>query len=170
MAIAAGAVAWPATAQDRRGGDTDVVERQAFEAALALAGESRAKLPISLTSVKPDSASAGVQGWTTVGPDGRGERVFIYSASPLFRCARASNENYQCLVKLASVIVHEAWHFRHDGGEAAAYSAQIGFLIAHHGALEQITDVRRSRNQAVAAERQAVEAARRLSGQDGAKH
>jgi hypothetical protein len=161
VAMTASLVAWPAHA--RTADDPARVERQTLEAALLLAGIATAKLPVSLASVKPDTASAGVQAWTTVGGDGRGERIYIYSGSDLFRCARPSNENYQCLLKLASVILHEAWHFRHGASETGAYDAQLAFLMANQGALEQMTDVRRSRSQAVAAERKAVEAARKLS-------
>jgi len=72
-------------------------------------------------------------------------------------------KNYQCVLKLASVIVHEVWHLKNGASETGAYNAQLAFLMANQGALEQMTDVRRSRSQAVAAERKAVEAARRLS-------
>ena len=161
VAMTASLVTWPAHA--RTADDPAQVERQTLEAALLLAGLATAKLPISLASVKPDTASAGIQGWTTVGADGRGERIHIYNGSGLFRCARPSNENYQCVLKLASVIVHEAWHFRHGASETGAYDAQLAFLMANQGALEQMTDVRRSRSQAAAAERKAVEAARKLS-------
>ena len=67
------------------------------------------------------------------------------------------------MLKLASVIVHEVWHLKNGASETGAYNAQLAFLMANQGALEQMTDVRRSRSQAVAAERKAVEAARRLS-------
>lgn len=142
--------------------DDDRISRETFEAALVLAGFSAAKLPIVLTSVMPDIAAPGTLGWTSVGRNGKGERIFIYSNSAAFRCARAQ-ENRQCLLKVASVIVHEAWHFRNAGGESAAYTAQILFLMANDGALEEIADVRRSRDRAVIVERQAIDAARKLS-------
>ena len=158
-------IAWPAAAQGPAADDKDQVARQTLDAALLLAGQHFAKLPIVLTSVRPDTASADAQGWTSVGPDGNGERIFLYTESGSFRCAHPASQNYQCVLKLASVIVHEAWHFSHGGGEADAYAAQITFLMAHHGALEQIADVRRSRDRGVAAERKAVDAARQRAAQ-----
>jgi hypothetical protein len=147
----------------RAADDHDQVERQTLEAALLLAGQSVGRLPIALASVTPDTASPGVLAWTTVGSDGNSERIFVYAGSGTFRCARPANGNYQCLLKLASVIVHEAWHFKHGGSEAGAYDAQIAFLMGNQGALEQIADVRRSRERAVAAQRKAVDAARKRS-------
>jgi hypothetical protein len=158
-------IAWPATAQGLAADDKDPVARQTLESALLLAGQSIATLPIVLTSIRPDTASADAQGWTSVGRDGRGEQIFLYTESASFRCARPSSENYQCLLKLASVIVHEVWHLRHRGGEAEAYAAQITFLMGHHGALDQIADVRRSRDRAVAVERKAIDAARQRAAQ-----
>jgi len=140
-----------------------VIDRETLDAALFLAGQAAAGIPLVLVSESPDGFSQGVQGWTTTGPDGRGDRVFLLTESPAFRCARRERHDFQCRLKLASVIVHEAWHFRHGGGEGDAYGAQITFLMSHGAALEQIVDVRRSRTLAVAAERKTVEAARRLS-------
>ena len=144
----------------RGGPRNDDVEHQTLEAALMLAGRSIAKLPIVLVSVTPDTASAGVQGWTTRDATGKAERIFLYTGSGLFRCARPSNETYQCVLKLASVLVHEAWHFRHGANEADAYAAQIVFLIGNGASLDQIADVRMSRDRVVAAARAARDAAR----------
>jgi hypothetical protein len=69
------------------------------------------------------------------------------------------------VLKLASVIVHEAWHFSRGGGEVDAYAAQITLLMAHHGALEEIADVRRSRDRAVVVEQKAIDAVRRRAAQ-----
>ena len=144
-----------------RGADTsDDVGHQTLEAALMLAGQSIAKLPIVLVSVTPDTASPGVQGWTSRDDNGKADRIFLYTGNGVFRCARPSNGNYQCILKLASVLVHEAWHFRHGADEAEAYAAQIVFLMGNGGALDQIADVRMSRDLVVAASRAAREAAR----------
>jgi hypothetical protein len=35
----------------------------------------------------------------------------------------------QSLRKIASVVVHEAWHVRHPGDESGAYAAQLSALI-----------------------------------------
>jgi hypothetical protein len=167
VAILGYSALWPAIASGnhqsaRASDDENRIARETFEAALELAGLSAAKLPIVMTSVMPDTLSPGTVGWTSVGRNGKGERIFVYSNSAAFRCARARKDR-QCLLKVASVIVHEAWHFRHGGGEGAAYTAQILFLMANDGALEEIADVRRSRDRAVIVERQAIDAARKLS-------
>jgi len=36
-------------------------------------------------------------------------------------------------LKLASIIVHEAWHYRDGPSEAEAYAKQIAFLTTHGG-------------------------------------
>jgi hypothetical protein len=140
-----------------------MTDRETLDAALLLAGRAATGVPLVLVSEAPDGASPGIQGWTTTGPDGRRDRVFLLTESPAFRCARRERDNFQCRLKLASVIVHEAWHFRHGGDEGDAYAAQITFLMSHDAPLEQIVDVRRSRTFAVAAERKAIDKARLLS-------
>ena len=152
------------SSEARRADVDDQVEHQTLEAALSLAGRSIAKLPITLASVAPDTASTGVLGWTSVNAAGNGERIFLYTGSATFRCARPSRENYQCVLKLASVLVHEAWHFRHGANEPDAYAVQIVFLMGNGGSLDQIADVRLSRNRAVTAARAAIKAARKGIG------
>ena len=139
--------------------DNGQVERQTLEAARLLAGRP-GRLPIALASGLPDGASQGIEGWTVPRADGKGERIFVYTGSEIFRCA-SKGKNYQCLLRLASVIVHEAWHFRNGASEDGAYAAQIAFLMGNQGALEQIAAVRMSRDRALAAERKAIEAAKR---------
>jgi hypothetical protein len=158
-----GATARPAAASARSADYNEQTDGQTLETALALAGPHVAKLPIALTSLKPDNASAGAQAWTTVDLDGTANRIFVFTGSPAFRCAKQSKDNSQCRVKLASVIVHEAWHFKHGSNEAEAYSAQLLFMLSHDAALEQIVDVRRSRDWAIAAQRKAIEAAKQLA-------
>ena len=55
-------------------------------------------------------------------------------------------------LKLASIIVHEAWHYRHGPREAGAYDRQIAFLTAHRGSSAQITGVRLARTRVLAAQ------------------
>ena len=104
-----------------------------------------------------------MQAWTTIGRDGTSDRIFVFTGSPAFRCAKRSKDNSQCRLKLASVIVHEAWHFKHGSNEAEAYSAQLSFLLSHDAALEQIVDVRRSRDWAIAEQRKVIAAAKRVA-------
>jgi hypothetical protein len=70
------------------------------------------------------------------------------------------DQSYQCLLRLASVIVHEAWHFRHGRQEADAYTAQIAFLLGNHASDEQIASVQMARDRVLAADRKPVEATR----------
>jgi hypothetical protein len=140
------------------------IERRTLEEALLLAGPAIAKLPIELVSVAPDGASHGVEGWTTYHGDGRGERIFVYTGSAIFSCATRPGQNpesHQCVVRLASVLVHEAWHFRNGRQEAGAYTAQIAFLRANHAADAQIAAVQTARDRVLAAARKAAKAAKR---------
>jgi hypothetical protein len=127
-----------------------------------LSGLSVAGLPIALASVPPDGASQGIQGWTVPRADGKGEQIFVYTGSKIFRCA-SERRNYQCVLMLASVIVHEAWHFKHGAREDEAYAAQIVFLMGNNGTLAQVAGVRMARAQALEAERKAIQTARRRS-------
>src|SRR3954462_14448822 len=78
--------------------------------------------------------------------EGNGSRIVVYSQSDVFRCASdPDNRDYQCLLKVASITVHEAWHCRHGPGEAGAYDAQIAFLTTRGGSGYQIAGVRMAR-------------------------
>jgi hypothetical protein len=139
------------------------VERETLEAARLLAGPAIAKLPIELASVPPYGASSGVEGWTLYRSDGQGERILVYTGSRIFRCASLPQQDpqrYQCELRLASVIVHEAWHFRNGRQEAGAYTAQIAFLIGNHASDAQIAAVQMARDHILSAVRQAAKAAR----------
>ena len=139
------------------------VERQTLEAALVLTGYAIAKLPIELASVAPNGASQGVEGWTLYRADGQGERIVVYSESAIFRCASrpdTNTESHQCLLRLASVIVHEAWHFRNGRQETGAYTAQIQFLMANHASDAHIAAVQMARDRVLAAIRKAAKSAR----------
>jgi hypothetical protein len=127
------------------------VERQTLADALLAAGSGIASLPIELASTPPDHASRGIEAWTVFRDDGQAARILVYTASRVFRCASdPRNRGHECVLKLASIIVHEAWHFRNGQSEAGAYEAQIAFLIFHHGSREQIEDVRASARVAMA--------------------
>ena len=137
------------------------VDRQTFEKAILLAGWEAAGLPIVLAPVAPDEASRGIEAWILPGQEGNAARIVVYSESDVFRCASDPDRlNYQCLLKLASIIVHEAWHWRHGPGEAGAYDAQIAFLTNHGGSSLQISGVRLARGRVLAAQ-QAIERRRK---------
>jgi hypothetical protein len=134
---------------------------EVLEAAIFLAGPSVAGLPIVLASSPPVASSKGVEAWTAYGDDGKGTRIFVYIGSGVFRCASQLPSGAQCPLRLASAIVHEAWHFRNGPNEAAAYDAQLTFLFLHGGSTEQISSVRVSRDRMLAAERKKIQAAKR---------
>jgi hypothetical protein len=145
----AGVVITLITALPGRAADDDGAGRKTLEAAIQLAGRHVVRFPITLVSVLPDGASPGIEAWAVreAAHDGR---VFVYTGSKVFLCARMLPGNHQCLVKLASIIVHEAWHLRFGPSEAGAYEEQIAFLLLNGGSGPRITEVRRARNHVLA--------------------
>jgi hypothetical protein len=123
---------------------------------LILAGLDRANLPITLATVAPASASHGIEGWTSYDADGNGERIFVYTGSDMFRCARWPFRMRQCLVRLASALVHEAWHFENGRNEQSAYEVQIVFLLRNGAETEHVKAVRLAQNRVLAEERRAT--------------
>jgi hypothetical protein len=97
-------------------------------------------------------ASRGVEAWTVHDRDGHAERIVVYRGSELFGCASDPDRlDYQCLLRLASAIIHEAWHYRYGLDEAGAYEAQIAFLITHGSPSVQITSARLAHQHVLAA-------------------
>jgi len=142
----------------------DLVELRTLEAALFLAGPGLSAFPIALASSAPDGASPGVEGWIVSGADGQAERIVIYTGSGIFRCAKWPHDgplSRECLVRLASVIVHEAWHFRYGRLETGAYGAQIMFLLENHAPGRQIAAVQTARDRVAASTRRLDEAVKR---------
>jgi hypothetical protein len=142
------------------GSQGHAVDRGTLEAVVVLAGLDRSDLPITLATVAPSSASHGVEAWTSYDADGHGERIFVYTGSDMFRCASWPLGMRQCRIRLASVLVHEAWHFEHGRSERGAYEAQIAFLMRNGAATEHVKAVCLARNRVLEAERRATEAAR----------
>jgi hypothetical protein len=143
------ALAYPADASSQ----TSQVAGRTLEAAILLAGVKGAGLPIVLAPVLRDEASFGVEGWMLRSQNGHAERIVVYSESDVFRCAsHRDGQDYRCLLKLASIIVHEAWHYRHGPDEAGAYDAQIAFLTTHGGSGSRITGVWLARDRVLAAQ------------------
>jgi hypothetical protein len=133
-------------------------DQETLKTALRLAGLEHANLPIALATVAPASASRGIEAWTSYDADGHVEQIFVYTGSDMFRCATWPFAMRQCLIRLASVLVHEAWHFENGRNEAHAYEAQIAFLMKSGAATEHVKAVRLARNRVLAAERRADEA------------
>jgi hypothetical protein len=103
-----------------------------------------------LAATPPDGASDGVEAWVIRKPDGQVHQIGVYRESAAFRCASGLIlQDYQCLLKVASAIVHEAWHYNHGADETGAYDAQIAFLILNGGSSLQVLAVRRARERIV---------------------
>ena len=145
-------VAWAS-----RGASSD---QETLERVLTLAGLDRANLPITLATAAPASASYGVEAWTSYDAHGCGERIFVYTGSDMFRCASRPLSMRQCLLRLASVVVHEAWHLENGRDEEEAYEVQIAFLLRNGAATEHVKAVRLAQQRVLAAERRATAAAR----------
>jgi len=143
----------------QRSGIERDIDQRTLDAALALANLTDSRFPVTLVSTVPPEASQGIEAWTRFGTNGSAERVFVYTGSDIFRCARWPLSMHQCLVRLASVLVHEAWHFEHGKNQAAAYDAQIAFLMANRATAEHIAAVRTARERVLALEQRAREAA-----------
>jgi len=135
-------------------------DRETLATVLKLSGLDRANLPITLATVAPASASRGVEAWTTYDAGGCGERIYVYSGSDMFRCAGRPLGMRQCLLRLASAVVHEAWHFENGRNEGPAYEAQITFLLRNGAATEHVKAVRLAQSRVLAEERRATAAAR----------
>jgi hypothetical protein len=140
---------------------TAAQERAAFDGALLLVSpQLYAHLPFILISALPPMVSPGAEAWTVYDEHGKGARIFVYTRSRTFRCASVPRwDQYQCLLKVASVIVHEAWHLRNGPDEAGAYEAQLIFLrfneaLAYSRSKEaaafNIREVRRERDRVLA--------------------
>jgi hypothetical protein len=145
--LAVNSVCWAAD-------DVSRVDRDVLNKALLLAGLQFEGLPITLTSVLPSTINRGAEAWTVYDDGNHGDRIFVYTGSELFQCVSRPRPDWQCQLKLASILVHEAWHFRNGKDELGAYDAQIAFLV-RNGADNVASGVRRARNQVLAARRKA---------------
>jgi hypothetical protein len=158
---------WCVSSTVRAADATPAQERAVLDTALRLAGPpSYAHLPIVLISELPVTVSPGAEAWTVHDERGKGDRIFVYTRSRTFRCASVPRgDRDRCLLKLASVIVHEAWHLRNGPDEAGAYEAQLiflkskeasAFLQLNEAAALNILEVRRARDRVLADQRNAT--------------
>jgi len=151
----------------RAADSTPAQERAVLDRALRLAGPQQyAHLSFVLVSELPGTVSPGAEAWTMFDEHGKGDRIFVYTRSRTFQCASTSRADQdQCLLKLASVIVHEAWHLRNGLDEVGAYEAQLtflrfveasSFLQVNEAAAVNIREVRRARDRVLADQRNAT--------------
>ena len=129
-----------------------ISDQETLQRVLVLAGLDRANLPITLAKAAPASASIGVEAWMAY-DDECGTRIFVYTGSDMFRCASPPLAMRQCLLRLASSVVHEAWHLDHGPNEEEAYEVQIDFLLRNGAATEHVKAVRLAQSRVLAAER-----------------
>lgn len=144
-----------------------VPEQAVLDSALMLAGRHiYGQLPLTLTSELPWTVSANAEAWTVFDERGRGTGIFVYTRSRTFRCASVpTREQRRCQLKLASVIVHEAWHLRNGMDEAGAYDAQLVFLQLKEAAgVLQINEAAALTIQEVRRAKAVARAARRPTG------
>jgi len=145
VAAVVGSVLAVDQAEARDSENRNLDAQRTLERAIQLAGTSVAGLPVVLAAKPPDGASDGVEAWLLRGPDERPRQIVVYRESEAFRCASGvTRRDYQRLLKVASVIVHEAWHHRNGSEEARAYDAQIEFLVFNGGSSTMLSGVRRA--------------------------
>src|SRR4051812_41876627 len=63
----------------------DRIQSQTLEAALELVSPDIARLPLTLTAVRPRGASETADAWMIRGADRTGDRIGIYTDSEVFR-------------------------------------------------------------------------------------
>ena len=141
-------------------------DRETLQVAVVLAGLDDADLPITLVTVTPSSASRGAEAWITYDATGIGQRIFVYTGSDMFRCASRPLRMRQCVIRLASVLVHEAWHIEHGPNEEDAYEAQIAFLLRNGATTEHVAAVRLAQSRVLEAKRRATATAGRRFSSD----
>jgi hypothetical protein len=132
-------------------------------AARKLAGLSTTTIPITLVPDAPAGTSRRIEGWTRFNSDGKGLGVFVYARSATFRCAVRSAETTTCLFQLASILVHEVWHFEHGFEEDGAYGAQIDFLNKVGVPTRIVREVMAAHAAAVRADRNRIQIHREIS-------
>ncbi|HEY7442123.1 MAG TPA: hypothetical protein VH701_06875 [Vicinamibacterales bacterium] len=92
-----------------------------------LGGEARKLPPIQLVDLRPVSASPGVEAYTHAGT----KKIYLLTTSAVFEEAMATHRwdaDGAPFIKLASIIMHEAWHVRHGPDERGAYEEQLRTL------------------------------------------
>ena len=127
--------------------------------AIRLLGWPRADTPhIELVTNKPREVSAMAEAWVRFTDTGHAEpTIYVWTGSETYRDAAAGG-NYQALVRLAGVLVHERWRVRHGRDHVGAYNAQLSMMQYLGANSMYMADVRKA---LVRAEQQAKKSARR---------
>ena len=140
----------------------DADANRTLEQAILLSGVPRLILHVELVARLDAAASADAEAWTTRDEEGRAERILVYTNSQVFRCANRPHSRWQCVLKLASIIVHEATHLR-GLREADAYAEQLAFLRLRDASGEMLSGVEKARKHALARERLSIDRARSVA-------
>lgn len=123
----------------------ELFEREALDAAKAIARAEIGELPVILTGIRPGYVSGLAEAWTVRDAETGAGTILVFTGSQTFRCAMAPRHDHQCTIKLASVLTHEAWHLRYGADERQAYDRQLVFLGMHGASGELIAGVRLAR-------------------------
>jgi hypothetical protein len=94
-----------------------------------LSGSTSRLPPIELVDTPPWDVSRNAEAFVRYDP----ARIFLVTSTPVFREAqrmRHPDRSRAPFVKLASIIVHEAWHLNHGDDEEGAYDAQLIALLS----------------------------------------
>ena len=130
---------------------TSLRDRAVLDKALVVAGLQSTRPWIVVTSELPQARSAEAEAWIVYSEDHARDRIFVYAGSRTFRCASVVHrDQYQCLLKLASVIVHETWHLKNGPDERGAYDAQLAFLDFRQASVSTMNEVRGARRRVLA--------------------
>jgi hypothetical protein len=120
-------------------------EREALDAAKLMARADIAGLRVILTGIRPVYVSAVAEAWTVRDPATGAGVILVFTGSQTFQCAIAPRRDYQCTIKLASILTHESWHLRYGADERHAYDQQLVFLKLHGASPELLAGVRGAR-------------------------
>jgi hypothetical protein len=94
-----------------------------------LSGSTARLPPIELVDTLPSNVSRNAEAFVRYEP----ARIYLVTSTPVFREAQRTgspNRSRDPFIKLASIIVHEAWHLNHGEDEESAYDAQLIALLS----------------------------------------
>jgi hypothetical protein len=114
--------------------------------AVMLLGWSDHDVPrVEVVDKRPSDASPTVEAWIRYDPNGQPiPIIYILSNTEVYRDAVGTD--YQALVRLAGMLVHERWHLRYGPDEKGAYSAQLSAMEYLHANTMHLAVVRRARD------------------------
>lgn len=134
--------------------------------ALGLLGRSPESLaPIRFLDHPPAGVSGNAEAFAVHDPD----TIYFITSSSTFREAGEHRrcEPLDAIRKIASIIVHEEWHLRHEHDERGAYQAQLTALAMLGAPSPMISTVRKSMAAAIRTEENRRRAPELLVARDG---